>query len=132
MDSPRIDRILSNRPLWRWLFWVYFAALTIALLWPNAKLPNVMPRPDLLVHYLSFGLFALLMCLHNPTGTPRQTTKVILALVVGVAYGGGTELLQSIPVLHRTAAVDDWVADSTGVGCGLLAFGALCWWRRSR
>ena len=124
--------IFDNRTLWRWVFFAYICALTVALLWPSLALPPVMPRPDLLAHYLSFGTFALLLCLWNPTGTARLRVTLMVTLVAGVAYGGGTELLQMIPILHRTAALDDWAADSCGVVCGCAAFSALHWWRRSR
>lgn len=132
MKHPGVSRLHGHRPLWRLLFWLYFVVLTTALLWPQLALPPVVPRPDLIVHCVSFGLFALLLCLWNPTKTSRLGTKMVLAFVAGTSYGGMTELLQSIPVLHRTAAIDDWGADVLGVVCGLLAYWGLQRWLLSR
>lgn len=124
--------MFTNGHLWRLLFWSYFVVLTAALLWPKLALPPVVPRPDLVVHCVSFGLFALLLCLWNPVATPRLSRTVLLAFLAGVGYGGATELLQSIPSLHRTAAFDDWGADVLGVICGLLAYWGLKTWCHSR
>ena len=114
--------LLARTTLWRRLFWLYFAVLTVFLLWPKLTVPAVVPRPDLIVHGLAFGLFALLLCLWNPTGTPRPFMNALSAFTLGAAYGGLTELLQSIPILKRSAAWDDWAADVFGVCCGLAAY----------
>lgn len=81
-----------------------------------------MPRPDLVGHYVAFGLFALLLCLWNPLLTPRTGVNLLVAFAAGAAYGGVTELLQAIPILKRSAGWDDWAADVLGVGCGLIAY----------
>ena len=123
---------MTRRPLWRGLFWVYLTALSIALLWPKLTLPPVMPRPDLVGHYVAFGLFALLLCLWNPTLTPRTGVNLLVAFAAGAAYGGVTELLQAIPILKRSAGWDDWAADVLGVVCGLIAYLLLRKLRASR
>ncbi|MFT3684056.1 MAG: VanZ family protein [Phycisphaerales bacterium] len=123
--------LLLRRTLWKWLFWAYFTVLTLLLLWPRLTLPAVVERPDLWVHCGTFGLFALLLCMWNPRRLQAWWQVVLLTAAAGVAYGGVTELLQSIPVLHRTAALDDWAADSLGVACGTAVF-ALVRWRMSR
>lgn len=120
--KPLAD-LLNNHRLCRRLYWFYSVVLTVALLWPALTVPAVIPRPDLVVHCLTFGLFSLLFCLGNPAELATVTRTVTAAAVVGVIYGGATEWLQSIPILKRTAAVDDWAADCCGVLCGLIAFG---------
>lgn len=111
--------------LWRRLFFVYVLVLTVALLWPNLTVPEVIPRPDLVIHGLTFGLFSLLLCLWNPAGSRQRLRIALLALAAGAAYGGATELLQSIPILKRSAAWDDWGADCFGVLCGLAVYGVI-------
>jgi VanZ family protein len=122
VEPPKLARIIENRTLWARLFWLYFCALTIALLWPNMTMPPVGVRPDLLGHYVAFGLLALLICLWNPLGTRNPVWNALATLAAGTAYGGATEMLQSIPVLKRSAGWDDWVADVLGVGCGLVVY----------
>lgn len=85
-------------------------------------MPEVIPRPDLVVHGVSFGLFSLLLCLWNPAGSTRRVHIALLTLATGSAFGGLTELLQSIPALRRTGAWDDWGADVLGVVCGLVVY----------
>ena len=125
MESPSLPSTLFPRRTWRWLFLAYVTLLTIGLLWPKLQIPAVMPRPDLVVHYVSFGLFTLLLCLWNPARTPRLGVNLLVAFAAGAAYGGATELLQAIPILNRSAGWDDWGADVLGVGCGLLAYLAM-------
>lgn len=130
--KTRIRTLLFSRPdLWRWAFWLYTAVLTAFLLWPRLTLPPVMPRPDLLVHGLAFGLLTLLLCLWNPARSTSPAQTALLAFAVGTVYGGITELLQQVPALKRTGALDDWGADVFGVVCGLLAFGFLRVWPRA-
>ncbi|MDP1660882.1 MAG: VanZ family protein [Phycisphaerales bacterium] len=121
--EPQPSTTARTQPgAWRWLFWAYWLVLTIALLWPNLTAPEVIPRPDLVVHGVAFGLFSLLLCIWNPAGSARRVHVATLAFVAGIAYGGATELLQSIPALKRSAAWDDWGADVFGVVCGLVVY----------
>ena len=130
--KTRIWTLLFSRPdLWRWAFWLYTGVLTGFLLWPRLTLPPVMPRPDLLVHGLAFGLLTLFFCLWNPARHHSPLRTAALAFAFGTAFGGITELLQQIPVLNRTGAWDDWGADVFGVVCGILSFGLLRVWPRA-
>jgi len=110
---------------------VHATLLTVALLWPHLQVPPVIPRPDLVAHCLAFGPFCLLLCLWNPLDS-RGWRVVAFAAALGLAYGAATELLQSIPGLRRSAAVDDWLADAAGVACGVAAFAAVKMWWPSR
>lgn len=122
MKNPSLTQVINSATLWKRVFWVYTTALTIALLWPNMTMPPVMTRPDLLGHYVAFGLLALFMALWNPLATQRTGVNLLTTASISAAYGGATELLQSIPILKRSAGIDDWIADVLGVACGLLAY----------
>jgi VanZ family protein len=132
MKTTSLTALLFNRVVWKRLFWAYFALLTTLLLWPNLKVPAVVERPDLWVHCATFGLFTLLLCLWNPLRAGKWGIAMLIAAVLGVAYGGATELLQSIPIIKRTAALDDWAADSLGVACGCAVFALVRWWAARR
>jgi VanZ family protein len=123
VEPPSVTPIFARTSLWRRLFWLYFAVLTVALLWPALQIPEVVPRPDLIVHGVAFGLFSLLLSLWNPLGLRSPWPVAVLGLAAGAAYGGITEALQMIPILKRTCALDDWLADVFGVACGLAVFG---------
>jgi len=113
------------------VFLLYLLVTLVALLWPQLRIDGPIPRPDLWIHFACFGLLSLLAWWSGLFG-PRdrwRTLGVVLAL--GVAYGGCTELLQLIPALGRTAALDDWAADSVGVALGLIP-GLVCCLRRPR
>jgi len=122
VEHPKLSRVIENREFWRRLFWLYFCVLTVALLWPKLTIPPVMERPDLLGHYVTFGLLALLLSLWNPLATRHGVRNAVVTMTASAAYGGATELLQSIPMLKRSAGWDDWIADVLGVLCGLIVY----------
>ena len=91
------------------------AVLTVALLWPiNQPLPA--PKGiDKLIHFVAFAALAVPLA--------RTGRVSILKVFVGAsAFGGIIEVIQ--PSFNRSADLNDWIADITGVmfgiGCGLL------------
>ncbi|MBY0308626.1 MAG: VanZ family protein [Phycisphaerales bacterium] len=123
MKHPKTTAPDRCRALWRCAFLAYALLLTTLLLWPSLELPPVVRRPDLYAHCATFGTFTLLLSLWNPAGFTRAWAASLLAVGLGVAYGALTELLQTIPALHRSGAVDDWLADGLGSVVGAAAFG---------
>lgn len=106
-DTPR-------RP-WRVAFALYAAALFTATHWPRLEVPMVVPRSDLYVHASVFAIWTGLAIAGAFFG-PRLSSRNILATgALGLVYAAVDEVLQAFPVLHRTAAVDDWAADALGV-----------------
>ncbi|MBP9995473.1 MAG: VanZ family protein [bacterium] len=83
--------------------------------------------PDKIVHVVMFGSLAYLI----PFGyrekychDARQARKRLLRLsfLFSTAYGGATELLQTIPALRRSGSVYDFLADVTGCILGVFIF----------
>jgi VanZ family protein len=105
----------------------------LALLW-TALLFAVSSRPSLpvdlhsgtdkLAHFAAYTVLGVLLA----HGQVRSRISVLWPLLIGVVVGGLDELFQST-VPNRTAEVGDWIADSLGVGFGVLSFHL---WRRSR
>lgn len=106
---------------WRLAFACYAVALFTATHWPKLRLPEIVPRTDLVIHLGAFGTWTLLFGLTEWAGRFGSSGSVwVLArvLVIGVAYGGADELLQGIPGLGRVVAWDDFGANCLGVLCG--------------
>ena len=89
--------------------------LTVAMLWP---IDQPLPAPngtDKLVHLVAFAALAFPLA---RTGRVSLITVFISASV----FGGIIEVMQ--PSFNRSADLNDWIADITGVifgiGCGLL------------
>jgi VanZ family protein len=111
--------------VWRAAFWIFAAILTIGLLWPNAQLPPVINRPDLIVHGVSYGLFTTLLfasrlCQRPPTTHQRTWRSLLWTAATALIYSTATESLQAIPFLNRTSALDDWLANLLGVVLGVI------------
>ena len=55
-------------------------------------------------------------------GLAYKKKAIILALIIGIAYGGLTELMQKFFVEGRKGDWIDFLADSLGTGLGVLIF----------
>ncbi|MBQ17909.1 MAG: hypothetical protein CMJ65_12370 [Planctomycetaceae bacterium] len=118
-SSPRLVAGLVRTALG-----LYWAGLFVATHLPNP--PVVVPRDvsDTWLHFLAYlGLATLLVPAISLPGSISRWTGLV-AWGVAAVYATIDELLQMIPVLHRTAEWKDWFADLGGAGCGVL-IGAL-------
>jgi VanZ family protein len=79
---------------------------------PGSDVPPSPPGVDKLVHG---GLFLALAFSGCWAGIRRGVLAVLLPL-----YAAASELLQTIPALHRDGSLGDWLADVVGVLLGLL------------
>jgi hypothetical protein len=77
---------------------------------PASDVPGAPPGADKLVHG---ALFAALAFTGRWAGAPLGALACLL-----VAYGAGSELVQGLTPLARSASVADWLADLTGVVVG--------------
>lgn len=123
-DSP--DR--HRRAAWLvTLFLVgYWIVLFVATHVPS-DFPLVPPeRTDKLVHFSAFFVLGGLLAAAWEFAAGRLTVRhLIAAWLVLAAYAAVDEISQ--PPFGRARSFDDWLADVTGVACGLLLFLA---WRR--
>ncbi len=96
---------------------------------PGSLLPPVKPvvGMDKVVHLLMYATFAFL-CIWGyrrqfvENGEAYRKKALMLALVISIAYGGLTELMQEFLVPKRTGDWFDFLADSIGTGIGVLVF----------
>lgn len=63
-------------------------------------------------------------------GFPQRNSSTIFAAMA--ALGGGIELLQFIPLLHRHAELQDWLADCLASAGALALFRSLGATKRTR
>ena len=92
-------------------------------------LPPVKPvvGMDKVVHLLMYATFAFL-CIWGyrrqfvENGEAYRKKALMLALIISIAYGGLTELMQEFLVPKRTGDWFDFLADSIGTGIGVLVF----------
>ncbi|MBX3359617.1 MAG: VanZ family protein [Phycisphaeraceae bacterium] len=96
-----------------------FAAYAVLLFtmthWPRLELPPVVQRPDLIVHFGAFGLWALLLNFSGLVGPFLSRRTAMIAFPISLAYAAIDEGLQAIPFVHRQCALDDWLANAGGV-----------------
>lgn len=103
-----------TRPRLRAAFWCWAAILFTGTHWPKLEIPGE-GRPDLLVHLSIFGLWGSLLIAAGFFGRPTSWRNIGAVFVIGLVYGAIDELLQAIPFIHRTCALDDWALDSVGI-----------------
>lgn len=84
----------------------------VVLFAPGSDVPPSPPGVDKLVHG---GLFLALAVSGRWPGLRSWVLVVVLP-----AYAAASELIQTIPALHRDGTVGDWLADAVGVLLGLL------------
>ena len=102
----------SHAPLSRGAFAVVILLSFAVLFAPGSDVPPAPFGVDKLIHG---GLFLALAFSGRWAGVRRRVLAVLLPL-----YAAASELIQSVPGLHRDATLGDWVADVVGVLVGLL------------
>jgi VanZ family protein len=96
---------------------------------PGSVFPHVKPIVglDKVVHFLMYACFAF-ACIWGyrrqfvANGAAYQKKALLLTLVISIAYGGFTELLQEFFIPKRTGDWIDFLADSLGTVVGALIF----------
>jgi VanZ family protein len=117
----------------RWLrlrrlaFWSYVPLLFTATHWPKLRVPLPGNRPDLLIHFLCFGLWAALLIGTAYFGPLLSWRNVGSAFLMSGTYAAFDEGLQAFPFVQRTCALDDWSANMVGIAiaCGAAAVAIL-------
>lgn len=116
---------MSTWPRWRIVFVLYAILLFTGTHWPKLRIEGPIPRPDLIIHFVAFGLWAFFFgfCAFF---APRYTFKnYVITFFAGVVYAAIDEGLQAIPALGRTCAWDDYAANVGGIFLGTLALAAV-------
>ena len=97
---------------------------------PGSLFPHVKPTLglDKVAHAIMYAGFAY-ACLWGyrkqfvSNGLEYQKRAIFLAVIISIAYGGLTEIMQeTITVLHRSGDWRDLVADAIGTVIGVLVF----------
>jgi len=119
----RLNKLSFLSAYWAALTWAAFILLLMSL--PGKDLPDfdiwAIDIEDKLGHVGVFGLLAVLMVwgLDRRTGSlPSKSLWTIF--LIGVFYGGATEVLQGVAFPSRYASVLDFVADTIGSGLGTI------------
>ena len=87
------------------------AVLTVAMLWPINQPPPGPDGSDKVVHLIAFAALAFPLARTGRIG--------LFPVFVGAsAFGGLIELIQ--PTFGRSADMQDWIADITGVALGIV------------
>ena len=96
---------------------------------PGSVFPRVKPviGMDKMVHILMYATFAFL-CIWGyrkqfvSNGKAYQKKALLLTALIGIGYGGLTELMQEFLVPTRTGDWFDFLADSMGTLIGVSVF----------
>ena len=87
------------------------AVLTVAMLWPINQPPPAPDGTDKIVHLIAFAALAFPLSRTGRIG-------LIPVFVCASAFGGLIEVTQ--PTFGRSADMQDWIADITGVALGIV------------
>lgn len=115
------------QPALGWLFCCFAAATFTATHWPALKIAGPVPRPDLFIHFVVFGAWTVLLHLSGLLGradAPRTAQRTAAVAFLYAAFDEGT---QAVPVLQRTVALDDLLANWGGVALGILLITLAGW-----
>ena len=96
---------------------------------PGSLFPHVKPVVglDKVVHAIMYAGFAF-ACLWGyrkqfiSNGLSYRRKAIVLAIIISIAYGGLTEIMQEYLIPKRTGDWLDFRADSIGTGLGALVF----------
>ncbi|HEY8666881.1 MAG TPA: VanZ family protein [Tepidisphaeraceae bacterium] len=113
----------SSRSLFLLLL-VYWLTIFVLTHTPAEDLPRVEIN-DKLEHFLAYGLLGGLLYLCFWSISPPRRDMSWIVLLIGMSYGALDEIIQMIPILHRSAEIADWMADTTGLAIAVGCMGAL-------
>ena len=113
MPTGRLARVDPGRAV----FGAVVLVSLIVLFAPAGNVPSAPPGVDKVVHAVLFLALAA-------TGRWAGLRAAVL-LPALVAYAAGSEVLQGLAAIGRTASVADWVADAAGVLAGLALWARL-------
>lgn len=108
----------------------YALVVAVFTLWPALKVPMPVPRSDLIIHLLCFGLLGLLAIAAGLFGPVFSRRNLLLACLAATTFAAVDEALQAIPFLNRTCAWDDMAANAMGTLLAVLLMGL--WGRLAR
>jgi VanZ like family len=106
----------------RGVFAVAVVVSLAVLFAPPSDVPDSPPGVDKVVHLLLFLLLAV-------TGRWAGVGRAVLAVAL-VLYAAGSEVVQGLDAVGRSASVSDWLADVVGVLAGLAVWAVLAGRRR--
>lgn len=112
-----------GRVVVRCALWPYAVIVAVFTLWPKLKVPMPVPRSDLIIHLVCFGLLGLLVIAAGLFGPVFSRRNLLVACIVAVAFAALDEGLQAIPFLNRTCAWDDMAANVMGILTAFLVMG---------
>jgi hypothetical protein len=108
-------RPLAPRGAVAWGTFAVVVLLSLVILFaPGSDVPGAPPGVDKLIHG---GLFLALAVTGLWAGIGRGLLAALLPL-----YAAASELIQTIPALHRDATLGDWLTDIAGVLVGLVGW----------
>jgi VanZ family protein len=107
------------KTFWRTIGWAIFVLLLSA--WSGEQINKIpllhIHNLDKVIHFGMYFIFSFLM-MHDFSNSKKKTFAlkqvIIFSVAVAIFYGGIMELLQSIPRLHRTTDIFDFIANATG------------------
>ncbi len=105
-------------------FLMYVLILTILLLMPSQKLPEMLEVSDKIKHFIAFAIFTFMFSLsfHFYTKKSSEIFKLLkIVIIVAIIYGGLTEFLQTY-VPGRSGDLFDFSLNVLGSIAGLIAF----------
>lgn len=105
----------------RGAFVVYAMILFTATHWPQLQIEGPVPRSDLYLHFIAFGLWTALFGFADFIGPWRHPSTPLRLMACGLVYAAVDEGLQLIPVLGRHANLQDYTANAVGVLLGSIA-----------
>lgn len=108
---------------WAALIWAAFILLLISL--PGKDLPNIdfwaIDIEDKIAHMIVFGILAFLMVWGKLLKGETLSKKSLFGIaLIGILYGGATELLQGVAFPSRFASLSDFIADGLGAVLGTV------------
>lgn len=101
---------------------VYTLVLVTATHWPRLRVDmGDLPRPDLFLHLMAYGVLATLAIAAGLFGRPLHLRNLLLTWAACIAFAALDEWTQALPGLGRTPAFDDWLFNLLGVTAAVSA-----------
>jgi VanZ family protein len=117
--------MFNLRQYWRTEIWSIFIA--ILLFTPGNKLPKMglfhFEHADKIIHFFLFLVLEFFL-LYDKKKYPfkNRSTNSFLMVIMAVAYGGFTEIIQSTIINERKGSWVDFIFDCCGIGSAYIAY----------
>ena len=104
-----------------WLLIMFYLLFSPSGSLPKTGLINI-PHVDKIIHWGMFGIFALIFLFDSENANKSRNKTILWLFSISIIFGISSEFIQYSLIPGRNGNVIDFLADITGIICGMVFY----------